>query len=78
MIEYGVRSDEAMEWEGERARDQESMRREERLRANHHPPPPPSQIFNEKAISFEEILAVKGQTIRKAVRNDDDTIEFLE
>ena len=67
-----------MEWEGERARDQESMRREERLRANHHPPPPPSQIFNEKAISFEEILAVKGQTIRKAVRNDDDTIEFLE
>lgn len=36
------------------------------------------KIFNEKAMSFEEILAMKGQKLQKAVRLEDDTIEFLE
>lgn len=29
-------------------------------------------------MSFEEILAMKGQKLQKAVRLEDDTIEFLE
>ncbi|KAF8475930.1 DNL zinc finger-domain-containing protein, partial [Kalaharituber pfeilii] len=36
------------------------------------------KIFNEKPMSFEDILAGKGVEIKKAFRTDEDTIEFID
>ncbi|KAF8424909.1 DNL zinc finger domain-containing protein [Tirmania nivea] len=36
------------------------------------------KIFNEKPMSFVDILEGKGQRIQKGIRTEEDTIEFLE